>query len=105
VSQALTVERLDELERLRAPCAGKDVKLACDPAKHAYVSAILWSAPELIESARRYLELTSALEYLRESERAVLAEWYRQPGEAEYELCPDTILKLARNRGWQGAKS
>lgn len=103
MSQALTVERLDELQaawdRLPEQLASMGgMSVAQDTGQ------VVSSVPALIESARRYLELTSALEYLRESERAVLAEWYRQPGEAEYELCPDTILKLARNRGWPGAK-
>jgi hypothetical protein len=123
-TEMMTVEQLNELEALEksatvgpwAPRRPRDgycrgVEAACGqvigshdgfPLANATLAAASRNAlPALLAAARAHLELVSALEHLRESERAVLAEWYRQPGEAEYALCPETILKLALKRGWQ----
>lgn len=92
----LTLERLAELERLRAPCAGREVKLACGKQEHAYVSALLWSAPELLAAARRLAELESALRFIeRECGSLILGgdRGYFNAGNAVYE---------AKRLGWPG---
>lgn len=56
----------------------------------------------LIAAARELNRLKSALEHLREHERVQVVEWYRQPGEREYDATPERILALAKARGWKG---
>lgn len=79
--EELTPERLDELEKLREPCAGHDVKISCHNGAHkyAYVSALLWSAPELFASAR---ELFTLRESYR-AQRLALAEAEQRGAERE----------------------
>jgi hypothetical protein len=85
VSQALTVEAItrccDDLEQqLRT---GNPVLTRDDG----------WL---LLESARRYLELTSAAEHIRECSIATTGRYYAS--------ALDTLLEHARELGWQGAK-
>jgi hypothetical protein len=56
------------------------------------IAAARNALPQLIESARRYLELTSALEFLEGGFRPIRS------------LLADDIISQARECGWQGAK-
>jgi hypothetical protein len=102
-TEMLTVERILVLEADHAYCEALGDRPSIDQVLHrdAHYRERDRTYGDLLEMAKAHLELVSALEHLRESERAVLTEWCRQPGEAEYALCPETILKLATNRGWQ----
>ena len=96
MTEALTIELSPhELEALQV------VASSSHPANKGWVAIRDTQLASLLAMAKRLLEIESALEFMRETERAVMAEWYRQPGEAEYTLCPETILKLATKRGWK----